>query len=89
VTDREQRIMSLSVKLGLVVGAVAGTVMTLLALWLTAPAQAATGPALYKNCAAFTKKYPGGAKKGTKPYRLAMKYNRRLDGDKDGWACEK
>jgi hypothetical protein len=28
-------------------------------------------------------------KRSTKLYNLAMSYNRRLDGDKDGIACEK
>jgi Excalibur calcium-binding domain len=28
-------------------------------------------------------------KRGTKPYKLALSYNRGLDRDKDGIACEK
>jgi micrococcal nuclease len=81
--------MSLSVRVGLIAGYVVGTLMTLLALWLTDTAQAATGPSLYKNCASLTRKYPNGVKRGSRAYALAMKYNRRLDADKDGWACEK
>lgn len=62
-------------------------------------------PTLYKNCTALNKKYPHGVgranardkspkpvttfKRSTKIYNTAMSHNKRLDGDKDGIACEK
>ena len=78
-------------------------VISVLVLLLCSVAQA-TIPARYKNCAALNKVYPHGLgrtnahdnagkvflfKHSTRLYNLAMSYNKRLDGDHDGIACEK
>ena len=72
---------------------------------LSRPTVGTAVPPLYKNCTALNKKYPHGLgranakdkspkpvttfKRSTKLYNTAMSHNKRLDGDKDGIACEK
>lgn len=64
----------------------------------------AATPKRFKNCTEFNKVYPHGVglanakdnagkvflfKRNTKLYELAISYNKRLDRDHDGIACEK
>ena len=46
-----------------------------------APAQAACGP--YRNCTALRRDHPNGVRRGH------CAYQRRMDRDNDGWACER
>lgn len=76
----------------------------LLAGFAALPAQAATKPPVYKNCAALNKVYPHGVgKKGAKDHvsgkakpvtnftvnNAVYNANTKRDADKDGIACEK
>jgi hypothetical protein len=71
----------------------------------SAPAATGTIPYLWKNCTHVHTKYPHGVGRvgardrtsgvpvttwrSTRLYNIAMHYNKGLDGDKDGIACEK
>lgn len=75
------------------------------ALAAVGAASSAIRPPLYKNCTAFNARYPHGVGRAnahdrspspvttfvrnTRLFNLAVKWNARLDGDKDGVACEK
>lgn len=71
----------------------------------SAPSAGAAIPRLYKNCTNFNKRYPHGVgkrrardrspdpvtnfRRSTLIYNQAMRWNKGLDRDKDGVACEK
>lgn len=86
-------------------GVVIVLVACVVALGLAGTTAAKVTPPLYRNCKALNAKYPHGVGRAnardsspepvktffrsTRIYNLAMKYNSRLDGDRDGVACEK
>jgi hypothetical protein len=70
-----------------------------------APSAGTAMPRLYKNCTNFNRRYPHGVgkrlardrssdpvtnfRRSTLIYNQAMRWNKGLDRDKDGVACEK